>query len=39
LYSYANVPEHVYLELLSASSKGQYFHAAIRDKYSTRRLR
>lgn len=39
LYAYTNVPEQVYLGLLSAASKGAYFHAVIRDKYPTRRIR
>ena len=33
-YDYYNVPESVYLGLLHASSKGQYFNAYIRDQYA-----
>ena len=33
-YDYYNVPESIYLGLLRASSKGQYFNAFIRDRYA-----
>lgn len=33
LYSYTDVPASVYDDLMSASSKGSYFHAHIRDQY------
>ena len=33
-YDYYNVPESIYLGLLRASSKGQYFSAFIRDQYA-----
>jgi hypothetical protein len=33
IYSYTNVPEHIYKGLLNASSKGQYFNAFIKDNY------
>jgi hypothetical protein len=32
-YSYDGVPAHIYTGLLSASSKGAYFNAYIRDQY------
>ena len=38
LYRYANVPLSVYQGLLSASSKGRYFHANIKDSYAYRRI-
>lgn len=33
-YDYYGVPERVYLGLLSAPSKGQYFNLYIRDQYA-----
>lgn len=39
LYSYANVPEHVYIDLMNAASHGQYFSAHIRNSYAYTRLR
>lgn len=39
LYSYANVPESVYRGLMSASSKGSYFAAYIKNSYRYARLR
>lgn len=38
LYSYSNVPEYVYRELLSASSKGTYFHTYIKNTSPCYRL-
>ncbi len=38
LYSYCNVPLSVYNSLMSADSKGKYFHAHIKDYYSYKRL-
>ncbi|EJK9766270.1 KTSC domain-containing protein [Salmonella enterica] len=35
IYMYSGVPEYVYQDLMTASSKGRYFHANIKDKYST----
>lgn len=32
-YHYYNVPKHVYEELLSAPSKGKYYHENIKDQY------
>lgn len=37
-YSYSNVPESVYRELMNASSHGKYFHANIKNVYSYRRI-
>ena len=39
IYQYSNVPETVHRRLIQASSKGSYFHQAIRDQYSFRRMR
>ena len=33
VYQYFNVPASVYEALMSAESKGKYFHQFIRDKY------
>ena len=33
-YVYAGVPVEVYAAFLAAPSKGEYFNAAIRDRYS-----
>jgi hypothetical protein len=38
IYQYQNVPEEVYSQLLSAPSKGKYFHAFIKNKYPYRRV-
>ena len=37
-YEYANVPEHVYNDLLNADSVGKYFHANIRSSYSYKKI-
>lgn len=39
IYRYLHVPESVYTNLMSAPSKGTYFHASIKDKYPFQRLR
>ena len=39
LYAYYHVPESVFNGLLSASSKGKFFHQFIKNNYSYRRLR
>ncbi len=39
LYSYSGVPASVYSGLLSASSKGRYFHANIKNAYPYQRIR
>ena len=38
LYEYINVPEHIYRELLSASSKGKYHARYIKNVYQFRRI-
>ncbi len=38
LYSYQNVPVAVYQGLMSASSKGRYFHSNIKGAYVYRRI-
>lgn len=39
VYRYADVPQAVYQELLSAQSHGSYFHENIRGEYDYRRIR
>ena len=39
IYQYYNVPERIYTELLSASSKGSYFATHIKDVYRYRHIR
>ncbi len=39
MYSYSGVPESVYNNLMSASSKGSYFATYIRKSYPYRRIR
>lgn len=38
LYSYSDVPASVYQGLMSAPSKGRYFHAHIRGQYNYRHI-
>lgn len=38
LYAYFDVPEYLYVELMSAASKGRYFHAHIRGRYGDTRI-
>lgn len=38
IYQYRIVPEHIYLELMNAPSKGGYFHDHIKDRYDTRKV-
>lgn len=38
LYSYVGVPESLYRELLSAPSKGKFFHAYIKGAYPYQRI-
>lgn len=38
LYEYMNVPKSIYLELLSATSKGEYHARYIKHSYPCRRL-
>lgn len=37
VYTYSNVPKSIYDSLLSAESKGKFFHANIKDKFTFRR--
>lgn len=39
IYQYGNVPETVYSGLISASSKGSYFHDNIKDRYGYTKIR
>jgi hypothetical protein len=39
IYQYISVSELVYNRLLNASSKGKFFHAFIKDKYSYGKIR
>lgn len=34
IYQYVDVPEHVYMNMMTAESKGQYFHSNIRNSYT-----
>ena len=38
VYQYLNVPEHIYQGLMSATSKGGYFHNHIKDRCQTRKV-
>jgi KTSC domain-containing protein len=38
IYSYANVPESTYQQLLGASSVGKTFNATIKDRYEEQRV-
>ena len=38
IYQYSNVPAHIYCNLMSASSKGKYYNAHIRDKFRHEQL-
>lgn len=38
LYQYLDVPDSVHEELVDAASVGTYFHAHIKDQYSTTRI-
>lgn len=38
LYTYSNVPEHIYQGLMNASSHGRYFNAYIKGVYPYREL-
>lgn len=33
IYRYSNVPHHIYLELMNASSHGKYFNAYIKNDF------
>jgi hypothetical protein len=39
LYEYQGVPDRVHRGLMAASSHGTYFHAHIRDRYPTKKVR
>lgn len=39
LYEYYGVPQGIYEGLMSASSKGKFFHRFIRDSYDTYKIR
>lgn len=39
VYSYRNVPERVYNQLMAASSKGTYFNRHIKDVYNYRKVK
>jgi len=39
IYQYRGVPESAYMSLMSASSKGTYFHNFIKDRYPTVKIR
>lgn len=38
-YCYYDVPENIYHDLLSASSKGKYFHAHIRTSFVYKKIK
>ena len=38
IYGYFDVENSVHVELMSASSKGRYFNAHIKDRYSYQRV-
>jgi KTSC domain len=38
VYHYSNVPENIFVSLMNASSKGQYFNAYIKGSYAYRRI-
>jgi hypothetical protein len=38
IYQYSNVPKHIFNALLTAPSKGKYFHQFIKNRYSFIRL-
>ena len=38
VYQYYGVPEHIYEQLVGASSKGQYLNAYIKDHYPYSRI-
>ncbi|MXW62758.1 MAG: KTSC domain-containing protein [Acidimicrobiaceae bacterium] len=39
VYQYSNVPASLHRGLMNAASHGSYFHAHIRDRYATTRIR
>lgn len=38
LYAYSNVPESIYVGLMSAGSHGRYFHTYIKGSYTYQRI-
>ena len=38
VYDYFDVPQFIHDELMAAESKGKYFHANIKNSYSTSRV-
>ena len=38
LYNYYDVPQYIYYEIMSAPSKGKYFHRFIKNEYRTKDL-
>lgn len=38
VYQYFKVPSQIYLGLMNATSKGNYFHANIKEKYKYNRI-
>lgn len=38
VWQYFDVPEHVYLEMISSDSQGKYFHRNIKGQYSEARV-
>jgi len=38
VYQYGGVPEHLYLNLMGAESKGRYFREQIRDRFPVRQV-
>ncbi len=38
VYQYANVPRHIYEEMMKAESQGSYFNTQIRDRYSSAKI-
>lgn len=39
VYQYFNVPNHIYLNLMGAVSKGTYLHSYIKGRYRYERIR
>jgi len=39
IYQYLSVPDSIHQNLMSASSKGKYFHKYIKERFTFRRVR
>ena len=39
VYQYANVPKDIFVALIKASSHGNFFHARIKDKFPTTKVK